>query len=84
MKSSGSFLLVHAAASRSKSISCSPRHKAFKLHGLLGLALRLLGFLLRALVLFLSALLLGGLLCRLLFGGSSLLGHSYSSIKRYR
>src|SRR6478672_6628081 len=74
-KSSGSFLLVHAAASKPKPISRSPRHKAVKLHGLLGLALCLPAFLLRALGLFLSALLLGGLLCRLLLGGSSLLGH---------
>src|SRR3954453_23387525 len=59
----GSFLLVHAAASKPISISCGPRHEAVKLHGLLGLALCLLGFLLRALSLLLaSALFLGGLL----------------------
>jgi hypothetical protein len=52
-KSGGSFLLVHAAASKPKSISCRPRHKAFKLHGLLGLALCLLGFFFAPLAFFL-------------------------------
>ena len=67
-------------------VHCQPRREATKLHGLLGLAFSLATALLLGALrgLLASALFLGSLLCRLLLGGSSLLGHSYSSIKRLR
>ena len=75
----GSFSLVHMAA---RGLRDSPRLEDWKLRRLLGLALGLAALLLGAFLA--TALFLGSLLRRLLLGGSSLLSHSYSSIKRFR
>ena len=66
----GSFSLVHSAVRYQTRFRDSPQTPQ-KL-GLLGLAFGLAGFL------------LGALLGRLLLRGTLLLGHSHSSIKRFR